>query len=170
MANMLRPVLLAVAACGLSSGWSGTARAVDKEACGAAMVCASDPGTVVDALMAAGYKAKLTKDAQGDPKIESAASGYNFSIYFYDCEESKNCAALQFQVSFADDGKNTLDLANRWNANKRFMQMSVTEDKGLRVCYDITTVGGLNQKNFADVVDWWAVMLNELNGFFKEAG
>ena len=35
---------------------------------------------------------------------------------------------------------------------------------------DVSTIGGLNLKNFADVIDWWSVMLGELNKFFKEQG
>jgi len=34
----------------------------------------------------------------------------------------------------------------------------------------VTTVGGLNSKNFADVIDWWAGMMGQLNRFFKEQG
>lgn len=167
---MIGKTLLAAGMAVLALAAPSAAGAADKETCGAGMICASDPKTIADALMAAGYKAKIGKDSQGDPQIESAASGYNFTVYFYDCEEAKNCAAIQFQVSFSDDGKNTVELANNWNRSKRFMQMAVQEDKGLRVCYDLTTVGGLNQKNFADVVDWWSVMLSELNVFFKEQG
>jgi hypothetical protein len=144
-----------------------SAMAADKEACGSGLICASDPKSVADAITEAGYRAKLGKDDTGDPKIESAANGYDFTVYFYDCEEAKNCAALQFLASFTDDGKNTPELANSWNNSKRFLQMSVQPDKSLRVSYDVTTVGGLNHKNFADVVDWWATMLGELSKFFK---
>ncbi len=59
-------------------------------------------------------------------------------------------------------------LANKWNLNKRFLQMSVGDDKTLYAAYDVTTVGGLNKANFGDVVDWWATMLGELSKFFKE--
>ncbi len=43
-----------------------------------------------------------------------------------------------------------------------------TENKILSVNYDLSTIGGLNQKNFADVVEWWAFMLGQLNKFFDE--
>ena len=43
----------------------------------------------------------------------------------------------------------------------------MTKDDGLSVSYDVSTLGGLTQENFADVVDWWAVMLGELNAYFK---
>lgn len=146
------------------------AQAADKEPCGKGMVCASAPQTVVDAIQAVGYKAKLSKSKNtGNPMIESAASGYSYTIFFYECEETRNCASLQFNVSFEDDGTNSVELANLWNKQKRFSQMAFDdEDKSLMFTYDVTTLGGLNQKNFADVVDWWATILGELNRFFKE--
>lgn len=143
--------------------------AVDSDPCGTGLVCASDPQSVARALQAEGYKAAIGKSKKtGNPLIESAASGYNFTIFFYECEQTKNCGSLQFQLSFEDDGGNTAELANKWNKDKRFSQMSVWDDHSLALAYDVTTVGGLNQKNFADVVDWWAVMLGEAAKFFKE--
>ncbi|WP_257541337.1 YbjN domain-containing protein [Sphingobium sp. CFD-1] len=156
---------LAIAA----AAFSLPAFALDEEPCGKSMVCASNPQSVADGVQAAGYKAVLSKSSTtGNPMIESAANGYNYSIFFYECEDGKKCGSIQFQISFEDDGANTLELANKWNSNKRFSQMAVADDKSLAVSYDVATIGGLNQKNFADVVDWWALMLGELNKFFKE--
>ena len=146
------------------------AQATDKEPCGKNMVCANAPQTVVDALQAAGFKAALSKSKQtGNPMIESAASGFNFHVFFYECEENKNCASLQFSTSFNnDDGQNSADLANKWNSEKRFSQMSFDpSDKSLNFAYDVSTFGGLGKKNFADVIDWWETMLGQLPDFFK---
>lgn len=142
--------------------------AADTAPCGKGLVCASVPAGVAEAIGAAGYKAQLGTDDLGDPRIKSAANGYDFNIFFYDCDKGKACAGLQFQISFADDGKNTLALANEWNRKKRFAQMSIEPDKTLRVSYDVTTKGGMTAANFADVVDWWAVMMGELRVYFKE--
>lgn len=149
--------------------FAGPALAADPDPCGAGMVCASNPESIVKAMQAAGFQAQLGKSGQtGNPKIESAASGYKYTIYFYECEKNVRCGSLQFQISFADDGSNTLELANKWNSTKRFLQMAVDEDKSLSVSMDVATIGGLNQKNFADVLDWWAVMLGELSKFFEK--
>ena len=148
--------------------WGVPASASDPDPCGANMVCASSPSSIVKALQAAGYQAALGKSEKtGNPKIDSAASGYKFTIYFYECEQNVKCGSLQFLISFADDGANTPELANKWNKAKRFIQMSVDDDKSLGASMDVATIGGLNQKNFADVLDWWATMLGELNKFFK---
>ncbi|WP_336971739.1 YbjN domain-containing protein [Sphingobium aromaticiconvertens] len=161
-------MLIAMATVGLSGMVSGTALANDGDPCGAKMVCASSPQSVVEAIKEAGYKAVLSKSkTTGNPMIESAANGYDYSLFFYECEEAKQCGSLQFMISFADDGTNTPELANLWNKEKRFSQMAVTDDKSLAFSYDISTIGGLNQKNFADVVDWWALMLGEVSQFFK---
>lgn len=144
------------------------ARAADTTPCGKNLVCASAPSTIIEAVQKAGYKATLDKDNDGDPMIESAASGYNFSIYFYGCVERNMCDSLRFAVNFKDDGANALELANLWNRDKRFAHMAVNKNKSLNIGYDVTTVGGLNQENFADLLDWWATMLGEASKFFKE--
>lgn len=71
--NYIPCLTAAVAALLVSTAASAT--------CPANTVCASDPETVVAALTTAGYKAKLSKDKTGDPTIESAASGYEFSVF-----------------------------------------------------------------------------------------
>lgn len=135
-------------------------------ACPSGMICASDPEAVADELRKLGYRAELTAHESGDPQIKSAAAGYDYRLNFNDCTANKECRSLGFVVVFADDGKNTLELANTWNRQKRFSQMAVNENGSLAFSYDVTTVGGLTKANFADVVDWWQVMLGQLRGYF----
>lgn len=146
---------------------AGQAQAAD---CPAALICASNPQGVVASLQAQGYKAVLGKsDNSGNPKITSAAAGYNYTLFFYGCENGANCTSLGFSITFEDDGGNSMELANLWNKDKRFSAMSYDEsDKTLMLTYDVSTIGGLNQVNFADVVDWWQTMLGQANTFFKE--
>lgn len=144
----------------------GEAMAADDQPCGKDMVCASDPASVINGIMIAGYRAKLESDNSGDPVIKSAANGYDYSVHFFGCEENKACDSLEFYVGSADDGKNTLDLANRWNKNKRFIHMAVQDDAILSVSYDVATIGGINQANFADIMAWWDTMLGEMRAFF----
>jgi len=152
-------------------GWllaAGPAAAEDKGPCGADLVCANSPETVLKGLQDAGYRAKIGKDSTGDPQISSSASGYNFEIYFYGCKANVNCDSLQFQTSFAKDGANTAQLANKWNSTKRFSQAFISDKGSFVINYDVTTAGGLTTKNFADVVDWWQVTLGNLRTFFAE--
>lgn len=146
---------------------SGVAHAED---CPSALICASNPAGIVASLQAQGFKAVLGKsESSGNPKIESAASGYNYTIFFYGCEKGANCSSLGFSITFSDDGANNVQLANAWNKDKRFSAMSFDEtDKTLMMTYDVTTIGGLNQVNFADAVDWWQTMLGQARTFFDE--
>lgn len=161
---MKRSALAALAAA--TSLISAQARAA--ESCPAALICASNPQGVVASLQAQGFKAALGRsDSTGNPKITSAAAGYDFTIFFYGCEKGANCTSLGFSITFSDDGTNSEALANEWNKDKRFSAMSFDEsDKTLMMTYDVTTVGGLNQVNFADVVDWWQTMLGQARAFF----
>lgn len=142
--------------------------ASDPATCPSGMICASDPEAVAEELRKLGYRAELTKHESGDPQIKSAAAGYDYRLNFNDCTANKECRSLGFVVVFADDGKNTLELANTWNRQKRFSQMAVNENGSLAFSYDVTTVGGLTKANFADVVDWWQVMLGQVRTYFSE--
>ena len=157
---------LAIAAAAF--GATSPALATDTDPCPAGLVCASKPALVLSAVQDAGYKAKLEKDGTGDPMISSSASGYNFYIYFYGCKDAAQCDSLQFRSSFEQDGANNAALANKWNLGKRFGQAAVDEKGSFIIGYDISTLGGLTPKNFADVIDWWQVTLGNLRTFFKE--
>jgi hypothetical protein len=138
-------------------------------ACAAGMVCANNPDTVVNALLAHGFRAQLTRQPGKPPQITSAANGYNFDIFFEGCKEGQGCSSLNFWVSFSKDPTNSVDLANEWNSKKRFSTMSFDKSDGsLAISYDVTTVGGLNAENFDDVIDWWASLMGAARKFFAD--
>ena len=143
------------------------AGAADKAPCPAGTVCASDPASVLAAMKKKGLDAKLSTDNTGDPMID-AEVGYHASVFFYGCEAHKDCDSLRFDVNFEKAPENTLALANDWNASERFLQMSLKSDGTLDAAYDVTTVGGMNQANFADTLDWWSAMLDQLSTFFQK--
>lgn len=146
----------------------GIAHAQDRAPCGTDLICASEPDTVTHALEKAGLKVTRSADNQGDPMLTATGATYEFDVYFYGCEQHKHCDSLRFQVAFQKDGENTPELANKWNVGKRFMQASVPADGRFIVAYDVGTIGGVNQRNFADTIDWWQSMLSELGDFFQE--
>jgi hypothetical protein len=163
----MRSILLAACAAALFLG-AVAAQAQDRSACGAVLVCASNPDTIMRAMDKAGLKPKLSTDNSGDPMIESDEASYHFDVYFYGCERHKNCDSLRFEVAFRKEPDNTLELANKWNAGKRFLQASVKPDGKLVVSYDVATIGGLTERNMADVLDWWKSQLEELGDFFRQ--
>lgn len=147
---------------------ASAAQAKDDKPCPSGAICASRPETVVAALQAAGYKAQLGKDNTGDPSVTSAAAGYDFDILFYGCENHVNCDSLQFRLTFSPYENHSADLANVWNREKRLLKAEARPDKRLVFNYDVSTVGGLNGANFTDVVEWWALMMGEVDKFFRD--
>lgn len=151
----------------LVMGSAGTAWAKDGEPCGKDMVCASAPNTVGGALMRAGYQGLIDTDDEGDPMVTSAAAGYKFNVYFYDCEAHKQCASLQFAMRLTPSKPRDLAFVNKWNSEKRFAQLALTKDGDLRLSHDVTTIGGLTRANFTDLVEWWASMMGTLETFLN---
>ena len=144
------------------------ARATDKEPCAAGMVCASKPETIAAEMRGAGYRATMGTDGEGDPSIDSAGSGYDFSVFFYGCEQAKSCDSIQFYASFENDQGHDTAMINRWNNTKRFGQLALEDDGDLVLRRDLSTVGGLTPKNFADELDWWTTTLGEFSRFLAE--
>lgn len=143
------------------------AAAQDREQCPAGLVCASAPATVLAAMEKAGLKPELSTDSTGDPLISSAEAAYRFDVTFYGCEANKACDSLRFEVQFQKEDNGTIALANKWNADHRFIQASVKDDGRFVMAYDVATIGGINPRNFQDVLEWWASMLGEAGKFFE---
>lgn len=141
--------------------FQGTAIAQDK------LFDASNPAEMAAALRAAGYKAELKKDTDGDPYIASAANGSNFEIDFYECKEGK-CTSFQFSTYYDADPLWTPALANDWNAHNRFLKVAVNDKGQLTENLYGSGVGKLTQANFADLVDWFQLMDNGLSKFIAD--
>lgn len=156
---------LPAAAAAVLSCWAAPAAAQDRAPCGKDLVCASDPESVLRAMLAAKLNARLVKDDNGDPAVEVAGQPYRFDVYFYGCERHRNCDSLRFELSFAKDSEATVTLANKWNAGHRFLTASVKDNGAFVLSYDIGMIGGTTKRNFADTLDWWSSMLGEAADF-----
>ena len=164
----MRSILLTGIAAAALLFQAGTAQAQDRTPCGAGLVCASNPDAVMKAMEKAGLKPKKSTDNDGDPMIESDAATYHFQVYFYGCEQHRNCDSLRFEVAFRKEPDNTAELANKWNANQRFIHLGVKPDGRMVAAYDLAMIGGTTERNFADVLDWWKSQLEEMALFFDK--
>jgi hypothetical protein len=90
---------------------------------------AANPAGLVATLQAEGYRASLTTDGGGDPKIESSTSGVNFLIYFYGCTNNTNCQDLQFAAGFDKNEPLSASHMNEWNRTK-FVGSAHIDDEG----------------------------------------
>jgi hypothetical protein len=124
----------------------------------AQQVTAANPQTIIDAMQAEGYQAKLGADKEGDPMVSSKSSGSSFDIYFYGCEKNSNCTSIQF-VSFyemSDHDRPSLEKLNDWNSKERFASASLDSDKDPWLRMDVYTgPGGISMATFRGNLDLW---------------
>jgi Putative bacterial sensory transduction regulator len=138
------------------AGFSGVAQAE--------MVEARDPSSVVRALQAGGYKAILTKDSTGDPKIESASSGAKFIINFYGCTKNVDCRTLTFYAGWTSSNT-SMNQMNEWNKTKRFSRGYIDKDGDPVMEFDLDLDdGGMSESLFIDNVEFWEISM----GNFKK--
>ena len=128
----------------------------------AQLVRAQDPQSVVDAMQAAGYTAKLGVDRLGDPKIDSSVSGTNFVVFFYNCTGNRDCATVQFHSAFDMPTPLTLDLINEWNRSQRFGRAYLDKENDPTIEMDVDLDdGGLSRALFEDNLEFWASVLGK---------
>ena len=134
----------------------------------AQMVTASKPETVIKALQAEGYAAKLEKDGEGDPMIVSSADGVPFRVHFYGCTGGKDCATVQFSAGYDREGETPLTLINDWNRDKRFGRAFLDKegDPYLQMDVDLDG-GGVSNALFVDNFEFWVTIKQ---GFEKHIG
>jgi hypothetical protein len=90
-----RPKALPVLAAILSLVLCGAAKA--------ALVTSFDPDTVVSALQAAGYKAKLARDDDGSPIVETVGGGRDIKLAFSGCTDGHGCSWNEFVAAWRCD-------------------------------------------------------------------
>jgi len=114
---------------------------------------------VADVLQAKGYQAKITKDREGDPKIQSATDGVSYEIYFYGCHGGPRCSSLQFSVAFHVEGGMTLEQINAWNRANRFGRGYLDDVKDPYVEMDLDVEHGFTTEAIDNNIDTWDAVL-----------
>jgi hypothetical protein len=153
---MIKNILVCAAASFL---FSGMARAESVEA--------RRPSSVVSALQAGGYKAILTTDSTGDPKIESASAGAKFIVNFYGCTKNINCTTLTFYAGWSKV-KASVEEMNEWNKTKRFSRGYIDKEGDPVIEFDLDLDdGGMSDALFIDNVEYWEL---QLGNFKKHIG
>jgi hypothetical protein len=121
---------------------------------------------VAKVLEAKGYKAAVKTDDDGDPEVESTVDGTDLVIFFYGCNHGPRCPSITFQSDFDSSHPTSLDDANSWNADKRFIKAWLNTDKVLYGEMDVDVSHGFTTENLAEYVDTWADFLPEFKKRF----
>ncbi|MES2137300.1 MAG: YbjN domain-containing protein [Pseudomonadota bacterium] len=126
----------------------------------AEMVRAQDPQSLVNAMQANGYVAKLGIDKVGDPMITSGASGTTFQVFFYNCTDHKDCATVQFHSGYDFAQPLPLETLNEWNKSERFGRafLDKENDPILEMDVDLDD-GGVPPLLLIDNLEFWTSIL-----------
>lgn len=113
---------------------------------------------VAAALRDKGYRAEVTKDSTGDPKVESSADGTKFDVWFYGCKEGR-CAAVQFAAGFDLKDGMTLSDINTWNRKNRFGKGHLDDEMDPYLHYDVDFEVGATTEAIGNAIEVWAAVL-----------
>lgn len=131
-----------------------------------AQVAADDPASVVSALQDAGYRATLGTDGQGDPKVESAVSRTEFTVYFYGCDGGNaGCDALLFAAGYDLADSLSALRVNEWNRTKLAGRAYIDDEGDPFLELYVNLAGGVPSANFAATLDVWSRTVGEFEDF-----
>jgi len=94
-------------------------------------VTSYEPGTIVAALQNAGYKAKLSKDDDGDPQIDTASDGNDIHIALSGCNKGSSCNQIEFLVFWkcGDELKKCQKVQDEWNGAEMFTGSLIIDEQ-----------------------------------------
>ncbi len=121
----------------------------------------ADPNTIAEIIKDEGFRAGIKSDSSGNPRITSTSQGVRFSIYFYGCENGRNCDSIQFQAGFDFNDPQPADVVLRWNREKRFTRAVLTDNGDPIIRLDVNLDGGVTRANFQDTFDIWTILLGQ---------
>jgi hypothetical protein len=119
-------------------------------------------------LQEAGYKAEIKKADDGSSYIQSGVNGGDFQLTFYGCTNDAGCDSFEFYSYFKKEPFFSSDMANEWNAKKRFLKVAIDSDGDLAEYLYVSALGKMTYENFKDYIDWYASMDAQLGAFIKE--
>nr|UOP05120.1 YbjN domain-containing protein [Conchiformibius kuhniae] len=123
------------------------------------MVDAKNPKKIADLIDQWADDVQIKKDDKGDPLITFKYMDVNQIVAFYGCKQNKNCKSLQFISPWKNDGKQTLQTANRWNQSKRFVRMYLDKDNDVMMEMDVDLEVAVPTEYLRTVMKTWQVSL-----------
>ncbi len=125
---------------------------------------ATDPGRILAVVDTYG-EAALTTDNLGDPLIEGRIGEKDYDLFFYDCNEGRDCKSLTFSATWETDDL-TDEMMAGWNREKRFGKAFLDEDGLATVEMNVNLHGGVTRTNLDDTIDWWRLVMDEFADYF----
>ena len=130
-----------------------------------------DGGATADEVAAVlrdyGVRAKISKDDEGDPMIESAISGVNYLVLFHGCESKPRCGSLEFSATLEMEAPVPQSVVNTWHNTKRFSSITQLKPDELTFTMDVFIEKGASTELLAGYLSVWETMLGE---FLRHVG
>lgn len=131
------------------------------------LVDATDPEKLAQLVRGFG-SATLEKDDYGDPLITGRINGSKYGIYFYGCDDNRDCKDVQFAAAWAGYDVSMAQI-NEWNRTKRYGKAYLDSDGDPNVELIVNLKYGVSRDNFDDTIDWWMLTMKEFEQFIDDA-
>lgn len=129
-------------------------------------IVAGDAASVKAFFLDEGATVSEDTDSVGDPRLEVEYYGNEFWVYYYGCEDNKNCNAVQFFSGYQTDGAVRLAKVNEWNTDNRYARAYISEAGAARIEMDVFLGRkGVSPDDFAQMVGLWNSSMNEFETF-----
>lgn len=126
------------------------------------------PAVVAQLMSEAGMKAEQYENRVGEPFVGSVNGAKSFTVQFYDCTAKRDCRSLQFYTFYRKEAFFTPDIANAWNAQKRFLRTAIDSEGDFIVFMDVSAEGGMTRAHFTDTLAWFTTMEAQFRAFLAE--
>jgi hypothetical protein len=120
---------------------------------------AGKPSTIVSAIQEIGYKAKLSKDKDGIPTIDTSMNGSKISIDFENCTKNvcRTINAFDIWTIEADQYSSMRSVVDDWNDRVFFSKANASEEY-ISISYSIDlSQGGMSFELFKSNYDRWSL-------------
>jgi hypothetical protein len=115
----------------------------------------ADANQIADFLRGEGYAVQVSTDDQGDPLITTRSQGARVSIYFYGCEQGRNCSSISFDSAFRPNNKTGDENLHAWGRSKRYAYAVRRADQNIALRMDILMFSGISVEHFRETVSLW---------------
>ncbi|MER0239476.1 YbjN domain-containing protein [Fulvimarina sp. MAC8] len=119
----------------------------------------------VDAIreLAEGYgDARVVALDNGDPAIVGDINGTAYQLFFLECEDGKNCGALNFYAIW-DVPTVSVGALNVWNRSSPFNKAYLTEENRPVIEMNLPAEGGFVREQLDYIFSQWTIALAEFS-------
>lgn len=129
-------------------------------------IVAQGPDSIARFFRDEGASVEVTEDNVGDPKLRVEYYGTDFVIYYYGCDNGRNCDSIQFFSGYKTEGSVRIARVNEWNADNRFARAYISDSGSARIEHDVYLGrNGMTADDFASMVSRWTGQVQDFEEF-----